>query len=171
MAKSRGEASRHEGGRLISQVHQLGQRAFARVLKRHGVDELNPAQGRIIYALWGTEALSQTELARRTKLDKSTLTLMLRRLEETGLVERVRDPRDRRATLVSATERNRALSVSYEAASREMTAAFYRGFAAQEIEAFEDFLRRIVANLEGGEGRIMPGTGLEPVRAVKPKGF
>jgi MarR family transcriptional regulator, organic hydroperoxide resistance regulator len=152
MARSKALASRHEGGRLISQVHQLGQRAFSRVLKRHGLGELNPAQGRIIYALWGSESLSQTELARRTKLDKSTLTLMLRRLEESGLVERAADPRDRRATLISATERNRALSVAYEAASREMTDAFYMGFAAPEIEAFEGCLRRIIANLEGGEG-------------------
>ncbi len=150
-----GEGARRaprEGGRLLSQAHQLGQRVFTRVLKRHGIDELNPAQGRILYALWGTEGLGQTELARRTKLDKSTLTLMLRRLERVGLVSREADPADRRAAIVRPTERNRSLYGAYEAASREMTEAYYAGFGEAEIDAFEDCLGRIIANLEALDG-------------------
>jgi DNA-binding MarR family transcriptional regulator len=140
-----------DGGRLISQAHQLGQRVFARILKAHGIDELNPAQGRILYALWREDGLSQSELCRRTKLDKSTMALMLGRLEAGGQVERGVDPRDARLSLVRLTPRNRSMHAAYAAASEEMLSIYYRGFSTEEIEAFESALARIIANLESAE--------------------
>jgi DNA-binding MarR family transcriptional regulator len=137
-----------EGGKLLSQAHQLSSRAFAKILKKHGVEELSPAQGRIVYELWRTEELSQSELAERTKLDKSTMALMLERLEATGQVERVPDPADARRRLVRATEANRAMNGAYEAASREITELFYKGMKKQEIDAFEASLKKIISNLE-----------------------
>lgn len=137
-----------EGGSLVAQVHQLSGRIFTRILKQHGVDDLNPAQGRIIYALWKEEPLSQTKLAERTKLDKSTLTLMLDRLEQAGQVARTQAPRDKRGKLVALTARNRALHGSYLAASRQMTSLFYRGLSEIEIDTFEGALKKILANLE-----------------------
>lgn len=138
-----------EGGSLVSKVHQVSARAFARILKDHGIDGLNPAQGRIVFELWKKDPLSQTELAARTRLDKSTLALMLDRLEERGQVERTRDPADSRKRLVRATEANRALHAEYELASREMTRLFYKGIPETEIDAFEATLRKVLANLEG----------------------
>jgi DNA-binding MarR family transcriptional regulator len=136
----------------VSQAHQLGQRVFSRVLKRYGIVELNPAQGRIIYALWGEDGLSQSEIARRTKLDKSTIALMLNRMAAQGQVELSRDPGDMRATIVRLTELNRSMHGAYAAASREMAGLFYAGFSEADIEALEGGLRRVIANLERVEG-------------------
>ena len=41
--------------------------AVERILRRHGIEDLNPAQGRIVYALWKESPLSQTQLAERTR--------------------------------------------------------------------------------------------------------
>jgi len=140
--------STREGGNLVSKVHQISGRVFARILKEHGIDELNPAQGRILYVLWMEDAITQAELAARTKLDKSTLTLMLDRLEEQGQIVRERDPEDSRRRLVRTTERNRALHGAYALASGEMNALFYRGLSESEIDAFEQTLLKILSNLE-----------------------
>jgi len=140
--------STREGGNLVSKVHQISGRVFARILKEHGIDELNPAQGRILYVLWMEDAITQAELAARTKLDKSTLTLMLDRLEEQGQIVRERDPEDSRRRLVRTTERNRALHGAYALASEEMNALFYRGLSESEIDAFEQTLLKILSNLE-----------------------
>lgn len=144
--------SKREGGALVSKVHQLSGRAFARILKAHGLDELNPAQGRILYALWREDQISQAELAARTKLEKSTLTLMLDRLEKQGQIERRPDPSDARRRLVCTTEKNRALHGAYEAASAEMLERFYRNIEETEIGAFERTLKKILANLEEAIG-------------------
>jgi len=141
-----------EGGSLLSQVNQLSGRAFVRVLKRHGLSGINPGQGRILFALWKEDGLSQVELARRTKLDKSTLALMLDRMERQGQVGREADPHDSRIRIVRLTEANKALHAAYAAASEEMTDIFYAGMTSGEIAAFESTLRRLVANLEAREG-------------------
>lgn len=141
------EASR-DGGVLLAQVHQLSGRVFAKILKRHGIDELNPAQGRIVYALWKESPLSQSELVERTRLDKSTLALMLERLEAAGQIARQCDPGDARRKLVVLTDRNRSLHAAYREASEEMLGLYYKGMETAEIDAFEDSLRRILANLE-----------------------
>ena len=140
--------STREGGNLVSKVHQISGRVFARILKEHGIDELNPAQGRILYVLWMEDAITQAELAARTKLDKSTLTLMLDRLEEQGQIVRERDPADSRRRLVRTTERNRALHGAYARASDEMNELYYRGLSEGEIDEFERTLKKILANLE-----------------------
>jgi DNA-binding MarR family transcriptional regulator len=137
-----------EGGNLIAKIHQLAGRVFARILKEHGIDELNPAQGRIIYELWKEDGISQVLLAARTRLDKSTLALMLDRLERQGQLRRNRDPLDARRRIVELTAKNRATHAAYDAASRRMVSIFYRGMSDRDIATFERTLRRVMANLE-----------------------
>ena len=137
-----------EGGVLVAQVHQLAGRLFSRILREHGIGELNPAQGRIIFALWREDGLTQAELAARTKLDKSTLTLMLKRLEEAGQIQRQGDATDARIRRVHLTALNRKLHETYRTASEEMVHHYYRGLEKAEIALFEATLRRIIINLE-----------------------
>jgi DNA-binding MarR family transcriptional regulator len=137
-----------EGGVLVAQVHQLAGRLFGRILREHAIEDLNPAQGRIIFALWREDGLTQGELAARTKLDKSTLTLMLGRLEAAGQVRRQIDEMDARIRRVHLTARNRKLHEAYRLASEEMFHHYYHHLKKDEIAAFEATLRRIIANLE-----------------------
>ncbi len=132
----------------MSQIHQLSGRLFSRILKDHGLEEINPAQGRILYALWKRDGVSQGELSESTKLDKSTLTAMLDRLDLSSFVERVPDPGDSRKKNVRTTERNRKLHERYEEASKRMIDLYYRGLPDSRIDAFEDTLRLILGNLE-----------------------
>ncbi len=141
-----------EGGVLVAQAHQLAGRVFSRILREHGIAELNPAQGRIIYALWREDGLTQVELAARTKLDKSTLALMLGRLEEAGQILRRSDAGDARLRRVFLTARNRRLHEAYHAASRDMLSIYYRGLKAAQVAAFEQTLRTIIRNLEEALG-------------------
>lgn len=136
-----------EGGFLIAKVHQVGGRIFARKLKEHGVEEINPAQGRILFALWREDEIPISELAKRTSLEKSTLTAMLDRLEASGFLERVRSEEDRRVILVRRAEKDKAWEKVYVEVSQDMTRLFYTGFSEPEIDGFEGCLRQILANL------------------------
>lgn len=140
-----------QGGFLIAKIHQVAGRIFARKLKEHGIDEINPAQGRIMFVLRREDGISINELAKRTSLKKSTLTSMLDRLEATGHLERVPSRRDRRQILIKRTEKDRSLEGVYVAASREMTKLFYHGFTAAEVRRFEKDLQRILENLTAFE--------------------
>lgn len=140
-----------QGGFLIAKIHQVAGRIFARKLKEHDIDEINPAQGRIMFVLWREDGISINELAKRTALKKSTLTSMLDRLEATGHLERVPSPSDRRQILIKRTAKDMALEDVYIAASQDMTKLFYKGFTAAEVSRFEKDLQRILGNLTAFE--------------------
>ncbi len=136
-----------QSGFLISKIHHLGDRVFSRLLKDYNI-EINPAQGRIMFALWQEDGIPIRELARRTSLEKSTLTAMLDRLEKLGYVRRIPSPVDRREILVRRTAKDRYSQDIYVKVSRDMSSLFYQGFSESEIDELDGYLRRLLANLE-----------------------
>ncbi|WP_319579087.1 MarR family transcriptional regulator [uncultured Methanospirillum sp.] len=148
-----------EGGILISQVHQLAGRVFARKLRDHGLEAINPAQGRILFALWKGDGIPIRELASRTKLQKSTLTSMLDRLEQDGLITRNPSEKDRRVILISLARDHEIIRDLFLQVSHEMIEEFYAGFSPGEIDDFEEKLRRIIRNLQNRDGSEDPDLG------------
>ncbi len=135
-----------QAGFLMAKIRQVGERLFLRRLKEAGV-EINPAQGRIMFALWQQDGVSIQELVRKTQLGKSTLTSMLDRLETMGYVRRQRSDQDRRQILIYRTEKDRATEMQYVQLSEQMVEIWYRGFTDAEADRFEAYLQRILDNL------------------------
>lgn len=142
---------KREGAFLIAQIFQIAGRIFTRKLKEHQLDYITPAQGRILFALWRDDNISIYELAKRTSLSKSTLTAMLNRLEQSSHVVRVPSGADRRKIMIRLTEKDRILQNIYVKISNEMAALSYGGMKEEEIDAFEEVLRRIFLNLKIAE--------------------
>lgn len=144
----------NQGGFLIAKIHQLAGRIFAKKLKDYAV-EINPSQGRILFALWQKDAVSIGELAQKTALEKSTLTPMLDRLEAGGYLKRVPSPGDRRKILICLTDKNAAVQKAHQEVSEAMNGLFYRGFSDAEIKRFETDLARILTNLQSfGDSQV-----------------
>ena len=139
------------GGFLLSKIHQLSGRIFEKKLKDRNIHEINPAQGRILFALWQEDDIPINSLAVKTALSKSTLTRMLDRLEESGHIKRVFPGEDRRKVLIQLTPENKRMKVAYEEVSMDMVRLFYKGFSNEEIDIFEGYLGRIFANLTGNK--------------------
>jgi DNA-binding MarR family transcriptional regulator len=142
-----------QAGFLIAKIHHLAGRVFARKLKEHGIEEINPAQGRILFALWQGDGISIYELAKETALSKSTLTSMLDRLEEGGFIVREHSEEDRRKILIWRTEKDRAWQRTYVEVSQDMLDLFYRDFSEGERDAFEGYLERVLVNLQAFEAQ------------------
>jgi len=135
-----------QAGFLMAKIRQVGERLFLRRLREAGV-EINPAQGRIMFALWQQDGVSIQELVRKTQLGKSTLTSMLDRLEAMGYLRRQRSDEDRRQILIYRTAEDRATETQYVQLSEQMTEIWYRGFTDAEADRFEACLQRILDNL------------------------
>lgn len=136
-----------DGGILITRIKQLQGRIFEKLLTEHGISEFNGAQGRILFVLWEKDGIPISELARNTGLAKTTLTSMLDRMEQRGLIERVYSPTDRRTVKIRLTERALGLQKHYEQVSDEMNQIFYKGFSDEEIHSLETGLRKVLTNL------------------------
>ena len=121
---------------------------FDHMLAASGIDSFNGAQGRILYVLWQNDAISISSLSAQTSLAKTTLTAMLDRMENMGLIVRKSDPKDRRNKLIALTEKAKFLKNDYMNISQKMNEIYYAGFTEPEIVQFESYLQRILNNLE-----------------------
>ena len=139
-----------QGGYLISRIKQVGMRLFDRMLTEADIDAFNGAQGRILYVLWQGDGLTISQLSGQTSLANTTLTSMLDRMEQAGLIVREPSPSDRRALLIRLTDKARALKADYDRISQQMNELYYLGFTEAEILQFEGYLTRILNNLQGG---------------------
>jgi len=137
----------HEGGFLIAKIHQIANRIFKQMLKEYGIKELNPGQGRILFALWQKDGVPIHELSKKTQLTKSSLTTMLERLESANFLKRERDDNDRRIIRIILSEKSKALQQKYVDVSKKMAEVFYGTLTEEEIDQFEEYLRRILKNL------------------------
>ncbi len=138
-------------GFLISQIKQVQARIFQRLLQECGVEEFNGPQGHILYVLWQKDEVPIVELSQKTGLAKNTLTAMLGRMEEQGLIEKKTAESDKRQSLIVLTGKARDLQGKYDEVSQKMNEIFYKDFTEKEVEKIDGFLDRILLNLEQSE--------------------
>ena len=108
------------GGFLITKIKQLGDRIFEKILSEKNIDAFNGAQGRILYVLWQEDGIPIGSLSIKCGLAITSLTTMLERMENQGLIRRVPTETDKRKTLLSLTEKTHSLKDEYNSVSDEI---------------------------------------------------
>ena len=140
-----------QGGFLISKIKTIGGRRFDKILHDKNIEAFNGAQGKILYVLWQNGPLTATDIAKKSGLAKTTLTAMLARMSDQGLITIRENERDKRSLVICLTDSASALKEEYDSVTREVEATYYKGFTEKEIETFEGYLNRILKNLEDSE--------------------
>jgi len=111
-------------------------------LGARGYDDFRVAHGAVFQFL-DDDGTSVSELARRAQVSKQSMAELVRHLEARGYVERVPDPRDRRARFVRTTHRGRDVY----AVVRELTAELEDHVASRLGRDRLEELRTLLANL------------------------
>jgi DNA-binding MarR family transcriptional regulator len=99
----------------------------------------------VMLVLWQEAPQSVGALGDRLHLDSGTLTPLLKRLENAGLVTRTRDAADERRVLIGLTEQGAAL----RQAARDVPATLASGLSlsSQELAELRDSVQHLVAVL------------------------
>ncbi len=85
------------------------QRAHGLLKKKLFPFGLTPVQHLILAVLRDEEALSSAEISERTVMDSATLSGVLDRMSEAGLIKKVENPEDRRSIRVSISAKARKM--------------------------------------------------------------
>ena len=107
------------------------------------------AQWAVLVRLDRSEGLKQSELAEMLDLQPITLTRLLDRLAENGLIERRDDPNDRRANRLFLTPAARPLLERLSDLGTEMMMTVLEGLDAKTLEKMLHDLELMRENLRG----------------------
>lgn len=125
-------------------LHRAAQRmrtATGEQANRHGIDLRDHI---VLSALHKSPGLTQNELGRALSLDKTTLMSQLDRLERAGLVERLADPRDRRARIPRITVSGEAVRSRVASAAGHVEAQSLQAFDEDQTALFRRMLMEII---------------------------
>lgn len=139
-----------KGGFYITQIKQLQDRIFEKLLIENGID-ISGGQGRILFILWKTDHQTISEISQQTSLAKNTVSVVVNGMVNKEILSRKTNPENRRQTIISLTDFAKSLQGNYETVSQQMNALFYQGFSTDEQEQFEQYLARILDTLTGFE--------------------
>lgn len=126
---------------------------LCKVHKRHGERAfrelgLYAGQDLVLAELWERETMNQADLVERLWVQPPTVTKILNRLENAGLIERRTDPEDARRSLVTLTDQGRDLQEPVEEAWRRLDEAMTAGLRQEERLLLRRMLQQMQENLE-----------------------
>lgn len=91
----------------------------------------------------GDYSLTPTELAEFALVTSGGISLRLNRLEDAGLVERIREISDRRSVHVQLTEKGKTLVSEVAKIHFEREAQMMKQLSSEEVEQLTDLLRKL----------------------------
>lgn len=137
-----------QGGFLVHKIKYLNTRLFNRLLQADARALFNGEQGKILSVLWDEGECTASDIADITGLANSTLSIMLKRMEENGLIISYDDSNDKRKRIYSVSALGREQQIVGNEISDALSDIFYDGFSDIEIQEFESYLKRILDNMK-----------------------
>jgi DNA-binding MarR family transcriptional regulator len=131
-------------GYLIADTGRLIRKSFDERARAIGITR---AQWRLLGHLIRQPGLKQAPLAELLEVEPISLSRMVDRLQESGMVERRPDPQDRRAWCLYLTEKAEPVVQQLRTVSDALHQQALQGFEVSERLILESLLERIRANL------------------------
>ncbi|KWV52655.1 MULTISPECIES: MarR family transcriptional regulator [Rhizobium] len=117
-------------------------RAYKPILDRVG---LTYPQYLVMLALWEKSEQPVKAIGEQLDLDSGTLSPLLKRLEQNGLIKRTRDSRDERQVIVSLTDNGRAMRSEIDTIMGAIGQA--AGCTLEEMKTIRGLLKGLRSNL------------------------
>ena len=131
---------------LLSNIHTITADFLIEKLKERGFPDFASSHGNILFQLSVNEKMTMGELAEKINRDKSTTTVLVRKLESEGFITGEPDPADKRSRIIFLTEKGKQFNTIAMELSKDLLDTFYKDFTEEEKSAFLGFLLKIKNN-------------------------
>jgi DNA-binding MarR family transcriptional regulator len=108
---------------------------------------MHRAQAALLCRLFAQDGMTQSEIAQQLSVQGATVTDMLQRMEDTGLVTRRRDPDDNRLVRVYLTESGREKERSIADQFMKLEGAIFEDIDEHERAQLRQLLNRVLQNI------------------------
>lgn len=131
---------------LISHIHTKSAEFTNSRLSKKG--SLISSHGFILFQLSTKEKLTMKEIASIINRDKSTTTVLIRKLEEQGLVKQEPSKTDRRVKYIKLTAEGKKMNSLTSSISKELLKVCYKDFSEDEKKELLFLLSKMNKNIE-----------------------
>ena len=131
---------------LLSHIHTITADFIIEKLKERGYPDFASSHGNILFQLSVNEKMTMGELSEKINRDKSTTTVLVRKLESEGFITGKPDPADKRSRIIYLTAKGKQFNQTAMDLSKDLLETFYRGFSEEEKQTFFQSLMRIKDN-------------------------
>lgn len=132
---------------LISRVALQIISAMKKGLIEAGIETVRPAYLGVLLCLWQEDERKVIDLGRCARLEPSTMTGLLDRMERDELVHRTPDPNDRRAQRICLTAEGRQIKEPVMAVTETVMSRFFDGISDADLDHTMGTLQRVLINL------------------------
>lgn len=108
---------------------------------------LTSGQPKVLDYLKDHDGSVQKDIASACQIDPATVTSLLLRMEEAGLVQRRNQPGNRRSLHVFLTDKGKREIVKIQKAFLELEEEVFKGFSAEERTGFMEMFMKINKNI------------------------
>ena len=131
---------------LVSHIHSITADFLTEKLKKEGFQDYASSHGNILFQLSKNDKMTMGELSIKINRDKSTTTVLVRKLEKDGLISTYPDINDKRSRFIHLTEKGKQFNQITGEISKELLETFYKGFSDEDKIQFVEFLNKIENN-------------------------
>jgi len=130
-------------------------------------EDVAVGMGSIFFALCEGDNCIMKDLGTRLRMPKGTLSGLIARMEQSGLIERWQCPDDGRAQRVRLTRKARAMEAKLRTRHVRAMQVLQAGMSAKEVAALRHLLGRVIENLRADEAKPRAVADI-PRRSVTP---
>ncbi len=135
--------------RLLLESHRVLSAELVAALEERGYPDIRPGHAAVFLHVDRRSGTRLTELARRSRMTKQGMMLVVDDLESRGYVRRVADPEDARAKVVKLTASGRRATTEYRRLVQALETRARRSLGERRFEALREGLDGIVGMGDG----------------------
>ena len=136
----------YQVGFLLSRATWAMNHFVNRMLRENGLSDISIAYFAVLQALWESDGISISDLGAKAQLEKSTMTSLIDRMEEAGLLRREDHPTDRRAFRICLTARGRELEEQLDQVVSQAYRHLTKGITERDLQKSIEICKHLVQN-------------------------
>ncbi|MEA5093153.1 hypothetical protein SDC9_22208 [bioreactor metagenome] len=136
--------------KAISTISKIKEHANSFIMQRlaqQGVHGLVPSHGDILVVLFHRHKVTMKDIADTINKTKPTVTVLVAKLVDLGLVKKEQSAEDARVSYVELTAKGKKFKEVFEAISLELAQKLFQGFSQVEQKKLEAYLDRVYINI------------------------
>lgn len=133
----------------IAKIHEYADRFIIEELKNNNIEGLVPSHGEILLWLYQNEKMTMKDIAKKIHRSKSTVTVLVSKLEKSGFVKREILNTDNRYSYISLTSKGQNFEPIFAKITEATNEKLYKNISNSDYQILDNILDEVLINIKG----------------------